>query len=354
MSPNRRFFGLVPAALLACGLAGACSSQRHDDEHLAIGERAVLPQLTLRDDTPDLWLTWVDDKGETHTAIHPADVPDAGREHVRVVLGDREDGTRSVFYVADLTKTSATGGYVVTTVPRRAWEDDIAKRRDAFLATVAPPPAPTGAASAGPTTTEAAPGGVMVIIYGASWCGACHEAANYLKSKHIPYVLKDIEAMPSAAAEMQEKLARAGRRGGSIPVIDVGGQILVGFAPAASTKRSSGRAITAGPVAISGRAALPSPLRPHGSRHSERTSMQLRGGMNEIVRQAARMQRKIEDTKKSIKDKEVSGTAAGDKVLGCRDLRGKAQVDPCRAGALGGRRDRSRARRHRGSRERCA
>jgi DNA-binding YbaB/EbfC family protein len=42
--------------------------------------------------------------------------------------------------------------------------------------------------------------------------------------------------------------------------------------------------------------------------------MQLRGGMNELVRQAARMQRKVEDTKKSIKDKEVSGTAAGDKV----------------------------------------
>ena len=28
---------------------------------------------------------------------------------------------------------------------------------------------------------------------------------------------------------MQEKLAKAGRRGGSIPVIDVRGQILVGY-----------------------------------------------------------------------------------------------------------------------------
>jgi DNA-binding YbaB/EbfC family protein len=42
--------------------------------------------------------------------------------------------------------------------------------------------------------------------------------------------------------------------------------------------------------------------------------MQFRGGMNELMRQAARMQRKIEDTKKACADKEVVGTAVGDKV----------------------------------------
>ncbi len=38
------------------------------------------------------------------------------------------------------------------------------------------------------------------------------------------------------------------------------------------------------------------------------------GGMNEIVRQAARMQRKIEQARAEIKDQEVSFAAAGDKV----------------------------------------
>lgn len=41
---------------------------------------------------------------------------------------------------------------------------------------------------------------------------------------------------------------------------------------------------------------------------------QFRGGMNELMRQAARLQRKIDETKKSLADKEVEATAVGDKV----------------------------------------
>ena len=53
--------------------------------------------------------------------------------------------------------------------------------------------------------------------------------------------------------------------------------------------------------------------------------------MNELMRQAARVQRKIEDVKKSIKDKEVTGTAAGDKVSVVVTCEGKLraiQIDP--------------------------
>jgi DNA-binding YbaB/EbfC family protein len=42
--------------------------------------------------------------------------------------------------------------------------------------------------------------------------------------------------------------------------------------------------------------------------------MQFRGGMNELMRQAARMQRKIEQTKKEFADKEVTADAIGGKV----------------------------------------
>ncbi len=42
--------------------------------------------------------------------------------------------------------------------------------------------------------------------------------------------------------------------------------------------------------------------------------MQFRGGMNELVRQAARMQRKIDQVKADLKDREVTATSAGDKV----------------------------------------
>lgn len=59
--------------------------------------------------------------------------------------------------------------------------------------------------------------------------------------------------------------------------------------------------------------------------------MQFRGGTSELMRQAARMQRKIEDTKKSIKDKEMTGSAAGDKVSVVVTCEGKLRaikIDP--------------------------
>lgn len=42
--------------------------------------------------------------------------------------------------------------------------------------------------------------------------------------------------------------------------------------------------------------------------------MNFRGGMNELMRQAARMQRKIEQAKAEAKDKEIHSSAVGDKV----------------------------------------
>lgn len=59
--------------------------------------------------------------------------------------------------------------------------------------------------------------------------------------------------------------------------------------------------------------------------------MQFRGGVNELVRQAARMQRKIDLVKQSIKDREVQGTSAGDKVtvvVTCEGKIGRISIDP--------------------------
>ncbi len=59
--------------------------------------------------------------------------------------------------------------------------------------------------------------------------------------------------------------------------------------------------------------------------------MQFRGGMNELVRQAARMQRKIDQVKEGLKDREVSATAVGDKVtvtVTCEGKLSKIAIDP--------------------------
>ena len=102
------------------------------------------------------------------------------------------------------------------------------------MASAAPAVAPPSGSppSTDTATSKHAASASVVIIYGAEWCSACHEAARYLRSKGIPYVEKDVEKDPDAAREMQQKLAKNRQREGSIPVIDVRGKVMVGFNPA--------------------------------------------------------------------------------------------------------------------------
>ncbi|MCW5835914.1 MAG: YbaB/EbfC family nucleoid-associated protein [Labilithrix sp.] len=58
---------------------------------------------------------------------------------------------------------------------------------------------------------------------------------------------------------------------------------------------------------------------------------QFRGGMNELMRQAARLQRKVEQTKKELADKEIVASAVGDKVKATVTYAGKVskiEIDP--------------------------
>jgi DNA-binding YbaB/EbfC family protein len=51
--------------------------------------------------------------------------------------------------------------------------------------------------------------------------------------------------------------------------------------------------------------------------------MQFRGGMSELMRQAARMQRKIDQVKEELKSRELTAGAAGDKVKATATCEGK-------------------------------
>ncbi len=42
--------------------------------------------------------------------------------------------------------------------------------------------------------------------------------------------------------------------------------------------------------------------------------MQMRGGIQELMRQATRIQKKVEETKEKLKSTELSGSAAGEKI----------------------------------------
>lgn len=222
---------MVAAALVASASPGCSCHKTLDDGTTPVEEK--LPPATLRDDTPNVLLTWIDDRGDTHNATDASEIPVSGRSMVRVVFADRVEGTGNTFYVSDMNRKRDDGTYLVETLSRRKWEAEIERRRDEYLAKVAPPPqrpreAPTNDPKSPPGDTPKN-GAPMVIIYGASWCKPCHQAADYLKSRGVPYVLKDIEESPEAAREMRDKLNKVGEPSGSIPVIDVRGQILIGF-----------------------------------------------------------------------------------------------------------------------------
>ena len=226
------------AALLAA-LSVASAGCKRPPGLEDVGESAEpatksLPELKISDETPDLMLTWVDGKGDAHVVNKATDVPAEGRDRVRVVVTTKEEGTRDLFYVTNLTVKGGDGTYPVSTMSRREWDELITGRRQALAAASAPevpgvPPDPTGG-NVDPAG-KVHPAGFTVIVYGASWCGACHQAVAYLKKRRVPVVEKDIEQDPAADSEMRAKLARAGVHGGSIPVIDVNGKILVGFEP---------------------------------------------------------------------------------------------------------------------------
>lgn len=249
---------LVAVLALGLGLAVACGDKKDDGTTPAVA--GELPPLPFSDDTPNLMLTWIDGRGATHVEVSPGDVPAEGRRLVRVLLADREEGTRDPIYVVDLEQRGEGGAYEARSLARSAWEREIEQRRAAWLAQAAPPPPPAGIAPGGPALPGPAlpgpggpgappgsppgssaqnnplPDGVVVVIYGAAWCKPCHEAADWLKARGVPAVVKDVEQSPDAQAEMQKKLEKVGRRGGSIPVIDVAGQILVGFSAPALEK----------------------------------------------------------------------------------------------------------------------
>ncbi len=63
-----------------------------------------------------------------------------------------------------------------------------------------------------------------VILFTTPTCGFCRAAKHYLRQRGIRFKEVDVSRDPAAARDMQR---RSGQMG--VPVIDIGGQIVVGF-----------------------------------------------------------------------------------------------------------------------------
>lgn len=67
---------------------------------------------------------------------------------------------------------------------------------------------------------------VTPIIYSTNWCGYCKMAKQYLTSKNITFIEKNIEEDSDAHKELLEKVGGTFR---GVPVIDINGRIILGF-----------------------------------------------------------------------------------------------------------------------------
>lgn len=63
-----------------------------------------------------------------------------------------------------------------------------------------------------------------VIVYSTPTCGFCHMAKEYLTSKKVDFVAKDITEDEEAYKEVLDKSGQLG-----VPVIDINGTMIVGF-----------------------------------------------------------------------------------------------------------------------------
>jgi glutaredoxin len=175
---------------------------------------SVKPPFAVAGEADGLLLVWYDETGAPRSAQKRSEVPEAQRAHVRIDSLEVPPEKRldpAFMYVADLRKPGSDGSYAVHKVQRELFEAALQK----------------------PVQEQVAKAASDVIIYGASWCGACKSAARYLTQKGVPFVERDIEKEPGARQEMMEKARAQGVNASGIPVIDVYGKLMGGFDPGA-------------------------------------------------------------------------------------------------------------------------
>lgn len=63
-----------------------------------------------------------------------------------------------------------------------------------------------------------------IILYKTEVCPFCHKAEEFFKEHNVKYKSLDVGADQEAAKEMVEKSGQMG-----VPVIDIDGQIIVGY-----------------------------------------------------------------------------------------------------------------------------
>ncbi len=211
MSGRWRYLVLLWA--VACHRGGDASKPS------AEGAGPEAARIEVRGDRKDLVFSYLDPQGRYHDAMNIDEVPADARAQVLVRdLSKSPDELHSAefLYLADLRQPDASGRYTCGAVSRFSFDRKGARE------------------AAGQTAAAAVERGEqLVTVYSTTWCGVCKQAKKWLKARGIPFVERDVEKDPGAADELSSKAAQAGVRPGGVPVIDVAGELMMGFDQAA-------------------------------------------------------------------------------------------------------------------------
>jgi len=220
MSVRPSLFRLLVASTLASALALACSEPASKSASVTAqtppseGEASTTPDApalpVVSKTSQTLIFTFVDERGRNQAVSSIDDVPDGVKQRVYVTDLQHKPAERMAHkyaFFTDLTRPLADGTYPVTVVSRYK----AAKGEDG-------PPLPAAPKNA-------------VVLYSAEWCGYCKKAKSFMTKEGIPFLERDVEKTPGASRELQAKLKKAGMSGGGVPVLDVKGQLVVGYDP---------------------------------------------------------------------------------------------------------------------------
>lgn len=217
MSAMRRT-GLIILAIFLW-LAGCPSEQKTNSSKDA--GAAAFPKLEVTDEADHFLFTYLLADGSFQTVDKIADVPEEAREQVVVIdtrLSPEDRQSSRIIYVADLSAKREDGSYSCRPVSRFKFERDLL-REPSKTSGVLPPECKDLADSPDD----------HVIIYSTSWCGVCKATAQFLQKEKIPYEEKDVEKDKQAQQELACKALKTGTRVNGVPVIDIGGTLLLGF-----------------------------------------------------------------------------------------------------------------------------
>jgi glutaredoxin len=204
---------------LCCFLSACPNKEKSTDSPKEIEQDFA--EIKIKDDSTQLLFTYLLADGNFKTVEKIADVPEKARSQVIVFdtsLSPEERGSSQLVYVADLTDKLPDGSYRYSLVSRFEFERNLLREPGSHSSVL-----PEKCQDLEPSPKD------RILLYSAEWCGVCKATADFLQKEGIPFEKRDIEKNPKAQQELSCKALKSGQRINGIPVLDIGGALMLGL-----------------------------------------------------------------------------------------------------------------------------